>query len=208
MKKYILILFLLFTACAQTNLQTSTQTNTPVLLSIGDSISLGYMNQLSTDLKKYLVVHPPENCRNSYYNSVNVKTWLSELRSTPHIVIWNTGIWNTLHNYLDVPIEQQQRTNEQYREELMQVAETLNATNAKIYFVTTTYITPNDSIFDANKVVELNAIAKDVMNEMNIQVIDIYDFSKTLESEKIDPVHFTSKGFSELGLFIERAIKK
>ena len=71
----------------------------PNVLIIGDSISLGYTEQVKKLLKdKANVVHPPCNCQDSGTGVRSMEAWLGKAKWD--VVHFNFGIWDThlLHN--------------------------------------------------------------------------------------------------------------
>lgn len=201
MSKFLLLLLLV--GCSHVT------SHKKLVLVIGDSISLGYTPYLQKELGSgYEVLHPSDNCRNSRYTLENIDLWISRLPRKPDIVIWNNGIWNTIHDYTEEPIERLGTTVEQYKDDMSAIAAKLQLTSAKLYFNTTTHIAANNTIFNAGYEDLLNASIIGMLSYNNVITIDLNAKSSTLESYKKDPVHYTEEGYEKLAKFIAETIKQ
>ena len=67
---------------------------------IGDSIRMGYCEQLKENLKSIAnVIYPIENCRNTQYTYVSLSNWIGLVKNPLKInaVYWNNGHWDISH---------------------------------------------------------------------------------------------------------------
>ena len=76
------------------------------IILIGDSIRLGYDKYVSESLQDLAnVVFPEENCRFAQYILRNLHYWIEETKiTTPDVIHWNAGLWDTLRIYGDEPL--------------------------------------------------------------------------------------------------------
>ena len=189
----------------------------PTVLVIGDSISLGYTPYLKEELKGNAVVkHIGENARSSTYGCENIGRWIKN--DSIDIILFNWGLWDLVYR---LPAEGnfgeksknrgiQQTDSVTYSNNLEKIIASLRSNNAELYFVTTTYIPNSEPGMFTEDAEKYNSIAKRVMNENGIEIIDIYDISKDLHSKygKGDNnIHYTKKGYKELGIYISRILK-
>lgn len=182
-----------FTGCSQTF-----GGPLPLLFVIGDSTSLNYNTALTNNLSgRYRVQRPNDNCRNSYYTSINASGWLVGGARAPNVIIWNNGLWDSASvGYVpqgESPTSVR-TTNAEYEQNLRNTAAILLATGAKVYFMTTTYVNNSAGGNEFGREAVLNSIATSVMNELGITIIDLYTVSTGLEAYKTDQIHYNSAG--------------
>lgn len=184
------------------------------LLSIGDSISLGYLNSLNKELgTQYNISHPTENCRNSWYTLQNIDLWLSK-EQTPDVIVWNNGLWNVVTDYLSNQpgqIKEQYGTSlEQYESDLRAIAIKLKSTNARIIFLTTTTIdvSKQGQFFEIDKITQLNDVALRIMPELGIEVYDLNAVSVSIQHLFSDGIHFSQEGSDILATAIASEVLK
>ncbi len=203
MKTINILFIILLNSCSYNSIKAHKK----LILVIGDSISLGYTPYLQSDMSQYDIIHPKDNCRNSWYTLQNIDMWINQLPHKPDIIIWNNGIWNTIHDYHDEPIERLGTSIEQYQNDMTNIAIKLKSITNEVYFNTTTHITPNNSIFNAGYENDLNNSVIDIMNNYKIHIIDLNTVSISLESNKIDAVHFDTQGYKKIAEYIEKELK-
>jgi len=88
-------------------------------------------------------------------------------------------------------------------------------TDAKLIFVTTTYVPGNEPGRFAEDPIIYNKAANEVMNKHSVLINDIYKKSKSIHKAYgigNDDVHFSDKGNEQLGelivSFLEKEIRK
>jgi hypothetical protein len=169
-------------------------TEKPNILSIGDSISVGYLAALSRNMPEYDIMHPNDNCRNSFYTLENIDSWLA-LFPNNDMILWNNGVWDTTadywpRQYSTAPIEWYGTTTAQYESNLIQIARKLKATGSRVIFLTTTHILGPP--FNLGYELELNAIAKRVLPLEGVEIFDLYAVSLPLKDARPNQwdVHF------------------
>lgn len=194
----------------------------PQILMIGDSISRGYSpclrEALKADYNVEQIVHPNGvevmNARNSNYTLENIDYMLSKCRNC-EVIIWNNGLWNTSRP--DVSSKQDWPTHyftttEQYQNELVQIAQRLQATGAQVIFTTSSTLPPSTAyFFEVGRERELNEAARTVLEPMGIKIIDIYSFTATLSNEMREFVgtpHWGNTANKLLGNFVANELLK
>ncbi|HOX06747.1 MAG TPA: SGNH/GDSL hydrolase family protein [Planctomycetota bacterium] len=188
----------------------------PNVLIIGDSISLGYMDQVKKLLKdKANVVHPPCNCQDSGTGAKNIEAWLGKTKWD--VVHFNFGIWDThlldngklvsdrsKHKAEDL---KRRHTTEQYVANLGKVLAALEKSGAKLIWASTTpYVSYGE---DTRLLLEKNnAAAKELMDKRGVAVNDLHALAlpKLKEWQSKDGCHFTGPGSAELGKQVAAAI--
>lgn len=161
-----------------------TGSNLRRMLVLGDEVSLSYLHNLRKEFAgKYLIHHPPENCRGTV-NWERLPMWLGPYRQPGYqwdVVIFNLGLG-------DLNTE-----TAAYRAALKSILPQLQATKAKLIWLSTTPL-PNG--WEANavstgkklshseaqaKIKELNAAAAEEFRlASDVQIVDL---SSAIESE-------------------------
>lgn len=164
----------------------------PVILVIGDSISLGYTPVLQSGLSAYNVVHSPCNPPTVVDVNEHIDNWLN-LDARYAAVVFNSGLHDLTYRY--------NTSDSTYEASLRSIAQHIKAKNFNAMFNLSTEVLAGTPAFDANRVVNLNVIASDVMNQAGIPVFDLYSVSQTIPNEHKSPtdVHYTGQGYKVLG---------
>lgn len=222
----ILILFLLLVNLPMTlgeasdNLQDNTL---PRVLLIGDSISLGYTNDVCEMLKGIANVYrPPVNCMHSAYVAENIKNWLSDGKWD--VVHFNAGIWDC--HYLDKNnniisdegrgavsdssgMKRIRTSLEEYEKNLNIILDAIVSAGAIPIFASTTLV-PRWNEEQRAHLRSLNEVAKSLMFYKQVQVNDLYNYSlpNLKEWQANDQAHFTSSGYKKLAKKVSEEILK
>ncbi len=189
MKQFLILSLLVLTACGKGG------TSKPVLLVIGDSISIGYIKPLSQMLAdKYIAVRPTSdtggliNCEGSTNARRNLEKWMKQ-NPSPEVIVWNSGIWDAqkLEYYPDIT------TLQQYEDNLIAIATRLKATKARVIFNTTTNLPLNyPSLVSGREKLE-NDIAWRVLPPLGVEMYDLIAVG-TEDLKLPDGIHFTDHG--------------
>ena len=172
---------------------------------IGDSIrfgatgSDGYGMHVKAKLQDIANVYAPdENCRFAQYTLRYLHEWASNVpKEEMDVVHWNNGLWDVLRLFGDEPLTDI----ETYGIMLKRVYKRIRILfpNAKVIFALSTAVieewgTPN--FFRYNKEIEqYNQKAVEVMNELDVEINDLYTLSKTFNNSlHSDWVHFGTEG--------------
>lgn len=180
----------------------------PNVLIIGDSISMGYMSTVVSELKgKANVLHNPGNAQGTTNGLKNLETWLKAHKWT--VIHFNFGLHDLKHvkiagtsqnsNSFDDP---QQADLKAYSKNLTEIVKKLKITTVPIIYATTTPypggVKPARLPADCDK---YNDAAKAIMKANGIPVNDLHklvkDDLKTLQKPK--NVHFQKVGSAKMG---------
>lgn len=186
-----------------------TERKTKILI-IGDSISLGYTPFVMKSMEdKAIVTHNKGNAQHSGYGLENIETWIQE--DDYDIIQFNWGLWDLCYRHPDSKVQGNRDkingkltfTLEEYGENLEKIVAILKEkSNAKLIFVTTSYVPKEEAGRFETDAVKYNQIAKSVMKKYSIPVNDIYRKSKTIH-EKYgkgnDDVHYQDEGYKLMG---------
>ena len=179
------------------------------VLILGDSISMGYTPVVKRLMRSdTLVTRPNENCAGTTKGVANIDRWLQR-DGGPYDLIWfNFG----LHDMKRVkpngknsndPADARQAEPEVYERQLREIVIKLKATGSALVFATTTPVPaggvkPHRDVDDPER---YNQIARAVMSENGVEVVDLYRFALARQAEiqpRVD-VHFTKAGSAALG---------
>lgn len=185
----------------------------PRVLIIGDSISIGY----TPFVKKYfsnkaIVFHNEGNAQHTGIGLKNIEKWLSDEHWD--IIQFNWGIWDLCYRHPDSK-EYGHRdkingkpefTIEEYATNLDSLVSIIKKkSNAKLIFVTTTYVPEDEPGRHTSDVKKYNDAAKVVMKKHGILVNDIYGQSINIHKEYgegSNNVHYTRQGYEKLSELI------
>jgi len=189
----------------------------PRVLILGDSISLGYTPLVKKALEAEAeVLRPAENCQHTGQGLKRIDVWLGDGKWD--VIHFNFGIWDT--HLLDAkgnlvypePAEQgalkQRHTTEEYRKNLAQLIEKLEATGATLVWASTTPITSRKGErFEAIK--QLNAAAAETAKAHKIEVDDLYEFVMPNADKWLagDHVHFYGEANKQLADQVSKSIR-
>ncbi|WP_200587130.1 SGNH/GDSL hydrolase family protein [Pedobacter segetis] len=191
----------------------------PKILIIGDSISIGYTPFVKSNLKDEAeVIHCKGNAKFTDNGIAHLDEWLGTEKWD--IIQFNWGLWDICYRDPNKPAEYTNRDKikgkittdkKTYEANLQTMVNRLKQTDAKLIFVTTTYV-PDQEIGRYNKdVMAYNAIAKQVMKRNNIVVNDLYAVSKQIHDEyglNDTNVHYKKEGYLKLAVTITEGLTK
>jgi len=211
----------------------------PRVLIIGDSISEGYLFPVREKFKGVANVHhPTENCGDTGLGLQRLDVWLG--KDKWDVIHFNFGLHDL--KYLDAqgkyvpPSKGTQVTSPKvYEEHLRLLVARLKATGAKLVFATITPVPAGSKGRVAGDEKVYNAVAMDVMKELNVPVDDLCAY--VVEVQKKEPpaapiekhakgkkppeakkqaegiqlpanVHFTEQGYNQLAEQVAASIQK
>jgi lysophospholipase L1-like esterase len=202
MKRIVLLISILafLTSCSEKEVN---------ILVIGDSISQGYTPHLKSALEdRAVVAHNKGNARHTGVGIDNLDQWLSDT-IVWDIIVFNWGLHDLCYRHPDSKLYgNRDKVNgsithspDEYQENLDILAGMLKETGARLLFISTTYIPPEEGgRFEGDDIV-YNERAKAVMDKHGIEYLDINSLSKEIhetEGRGIDDVHFTEEGYRQL----------
>lgn len=189
------------------------------ILIIGDSISIGYTPYVWKYFQgKALVSHNPGNGQHTGTGLEKIEEWIGD--EDWDLIQINWGLWDLAYRHPDAKAYGNRDkingevtfTVEEYASNLDQlVTKIKDLTNAKIVFVTTSYVPEEEAGRFASDPIKYNEAAIKVMEKHAIPVNDIYAASKEIHKEYglgISDVHYDEKGSNELGKLIVAFIEE
>lgn len=211
MKKYLLLLFVLI-------IFGSFIPEKPKILIIGDSISIGYTPFVKEALKAdAIVMHTPGNAQHSGTGLLKLEEWIGN--NDWDIIQFNWGLWDLCYRHPDAKVYgNRDKVNgtitfspEEYEKNLTKLVQQLKQTNAKLIFITTSYVPEGEAGRFTGDEIKYNKVAKEIMKENGILVNDIHKTSKKIHKKYMKEegdVHFTEKGYELLANEITNYILK
>ncbi len=182
----------------------------PKILIIGDSISMGYTPYVKQILYDNAIVkHNPGNAQHTGNGFQNINEWLGN--EEWDIIQFNWGLWDLCHRQpSEKGLGKKDKINgvpdysiEEYRSNLDSLVSILKRnTDARLIFLTTTYVPKNEPGRFENDAIKYNEAAIEIMEKHSITVHDIYDQSKSIHEKYgsgSNDVHYTDKGYEKLG---------
>lgn len=195
----------------------------PIVLVLGDSISIGYTASLRNQLSEVATVVRPmanetkaENCSGTLNGVAKVDGWLQRA-GEPDVITFNFGLHDLKRETQSPkrvassdPSDPPQSDPETYRQNLIEIVTKLEATGAKLFYVTTTPVPPGklNPHRDTGDPLLYNAIARQVVQPRGIEVIDLY--GPALENpqwQRPVNVHFTEAGSDALAEVIAKKVR-
>lgn len=189
--------------------------NKPKVLIIGDSISIGYTKYVKEDIqKKARVYHNFGNAQHTGLGVVKLDEWIED--KDWDIIQLNWGLWDIYqrpsYSEVDGTMEKNNRkitcTLEEYATNLDSIVRALQAkTNAKLIFVTTTYVPKNAGGRFENDALRYNEKAKEIMNKHSVLINDIYEKSIPIHKKYrkgVTDVHYSEAGYEALSKLVSQ----
>lgn len=191
----------------------------PNILIIGDSISIGYTPFVKKYFKgKALITHNPGNAEHTGTGLQKIDEWLGEEKWD--IVQFNWGLWDLAYrNPSAKAYGNRDKLNGTVTYSVDEYATNLDSlityikskTQAKLIFVTTTYVPSEEAGRFTSDVEKYNDAAKLVMKKHEVEVNDIYKKSLKIHKDYgkgSDDVHYSSKGYRKLSESINNFLEK
>ena len=206
-KIFFIILVLVFT------LSTAFKNKKTNILIIGDSISIGYTPSVKNFfLDKATVLHNDGNAQHTGTGLQKIEEWLGN--KNWDVIQFNWGLWDLCYRHSDSK-EYGNRdkingkpefTIDEYASNLDSlVAIIKKKSNAKLIFVTTSYVPKDEPGRRKSDVEKYNKAAKLVMKKHNILINDIYEQSIAIHNrygKGAKDVHYTTIGYNKLSELI------
>ena len=163
----------------------SCQHDKPKILIIGDSVSIGYTPFVTEKLRDIAdVSHNPGNAQHTGTGLDNIETWIGG--NDWDIIQFNWGLWDLCYRNPDSKVQgHRDKKNGTITYSIHEYASNLDSiitilktkTDAKLIFVTTTYVPENEAGRFQNDAIRYNEAAKKIMKKHSIIVNDIYEQS-------------------------------
>ncbi|MBN3582964.1 SGNH/GDSL hydrolase family protein [Algoriphagus aestuarii] len=197
---------------------TSFNQEKPKILIIGDSISIGYtpiVQEYFSDQAS--VYHNPGNAEHTGTGLQKIEEWLGD--EEWDIIQFNWGLWDLAYRHPESKeYGNRDKVNgkitfsiEEYESNLDSLVTIIQEkTDAKLIFVTTTYVPKKEAGRFEKDAGKYNKVAKSIMKKHGILINDLYPSSKKIHSKlglgEAD-VHYTPEGYKELGKIVYEFIK-
>lgn len=194
-------------------------TSQPKVLIIGDSISIGYTPYVKKHFSgEAIVQHNPGNAQHTGTGLQKIDEWLGDEKWD--IIQFNWGLWDLCYRDPDSKVQgNRDKVNgeitydiEAYMSNIDSIVSMLQSkTEAKLIFVTTTYVPENEAGRFSEDAVRYNDAAKTIMKKHGVNVNDIYEASIAIHKEygiSPDNVHYTEEGYKEISKLIIGYLEK
>lgn len=185
----------------------------PKVLIIGDSISIGYTPFVKQQLEmKADVFHNPGNAQHTGTGLNKIKSWIG--KEEWDIIQFNWGLWDLCYRHPNSIVQgKRDKVNGNLTFSLEEYAANLDAivrlikefSDAKLIFVTTTYVPEKEAGRFKQDAAKYNEVAIQIMNKHQVLVNDIYTSSEQIHKilgKGTDDVHYRTEGYKELGKLI------
>lgn len=182
------------------------------ILSIGDSISMGYREALSAALADIgAVERPATNCSDSRTHIANMACWVGN--TAWDVIIFNCG----LHDIKRASAaDQNQVPLDEYGRNLQRIVSFLKPRATHLVWVTTTPVV--DETHQSTRpfhrytkdILRYNSLATAVMHTHRLPQCDLHTWVLTMSKEQVigaDGVHFTPTGYQGAGEFVAAFVR-
>jgi hypothetical protein len=191
----------------------------PRILIIGDSISIGYTPYVEAYFSgKAVVSHNPGNAQHTGTGLKNIEDWIGD--GDWDIIQFNWGLWDLCYK---VPSAEGQAYKDKihgtmlcslddYVSNLDSIVTILQEkSDAKLIFLTTTYVPEDEPGRFSNDVGKYNEAAKSIMQNHSVTVHDIYKESVAIHNvfgKGSSDVHYTPEGYKKLGSIVAEYLEE
>lgn len=209
----------IFIAISWILLLTGSVQEKPRVLIIGDSISIGYTPFVKESLDSVAdVFHNPGNAQHAGTGLDKIEDWI--VGEEYNIIQFNWGLWDLCYRHTDSKTQGNRdkingeitHTVEEYTAKLDSIVSILKkTTEAKLLFLTTTYVPENEAGRFKRDAIRYNEAAKAVMEKHSVAVNDIYEQSleiHKMHGKGLDDVHYSTQGYKRLGELVAKFLKK
>ena len=196
-----------------------TQAHASSILIIGDSISAGYTPYVRRDLPCVEHSLTPGNSRDSGFLLQHIPNWL--FKKHYKLMVFNAGLWDIAHlaptpenrwNLAHSTDGPPTTLPEDYRSNLEKAVQRMRKSGALVIFVTSTDVPGKAPGRRNDDIVAYNHIARAVMEQQHVPVIDAYTFMLAHQDlhqlRRGNPVHYTEIGYKLLAGKIVSELKK
>ncbi len=191
----------------------------PRILIIGDSISGGYTPYVQEYFKdKAIIIRINENGQHTGFGLKRIREYIGN--ENWDIIHFNYGLHDLCYRHPDSKLYGNRDkikgklpfSIEQYETNLDSLVKVMKElSNAKLIFVTTTYVPEHEAGRFAKDPQLYNKVAKRIMKKHNVKINDIYKKSISIH-EKYglgnDDVHYTEKGNELMGKLVYQFLEK
>ncbi|MFD1630151.1 SGNH/GDSL hydrolase family protein [Pseudopedobacter beijingensis] len=188
------------------------------VLIIGDSISIGYFPTVKKDLvNEAEVFHNPGNAQHTGTGLRMLDKWLGDQKYD--VIVFNWGLWDLCYRHPESTVQGRRDklngeityTVDVYEKNIEELVKRLKKTSAKLVFVTTTMIPPDEAGRFEGDEITYNDAAKAVMKKYDVEICDLHKHSIDIHKKyklKDGDVHYTAEGYQKLAEPVISAIKQ
>ena len=191
----------------------------PKILIIGDSISIGYTPFVQEKFgESAIVVHNPGNAQHTGTGLDKIEEWIGE--EDWDIIQFNWGLWDLCYRHPDSKeYGNRDKINgtltyslEEYQANLdALVTKIQKLSDAKLIFVSTTYVPENEAGRFKKDPKKYNQVTKKIMKEHGVLINDLYKPSISIHKSNglgDNDVHYTPEGYKQLAEIIYEFLEK
>ncbi len=188
------------------------------ILIIGDSISMGYTPFVKESLSnKADVFHNKGNAQHTGTGKEMLEEWLGDTEWD--IIAFNWGLWDLCYRHPESKVQGNRDkingtvtfTVEQYAANMDTIVTRLQDTGAKLLFINTTVVPPNEAGRFEGDEIKYNNAALAVMEKHGIPVHDLYQYSIDIHQKHMlgeGDVHYTTEGYKALSESVTETIRE
>ncbi len=185
---------------------------------IGDSISLGYFPHVKKALENDAEVsHNPGNAQHTGTGLRLLDKWLGD--GQYDVILFNWGLWDLCYRNPASDMQGQRDklngeitfTVDRYQSNMEGLVQRLLKTGAKLIFVTSTVIPPDEAGRFEGDEVTYNEAAAAIMDKYGVEVLDLHRYSVAVHKEHKrgdGDVHYTVEGYQKLADIVVDAVRK
>jgi hypothetical protein len=177
------------------------------VLLIGDSIRLGYEEEVKKELQgEYEVWGPEENCRFAKYTLRGMWDWAEPMKGS-RIVHWNNGLWDVCKLFGDGHFSDK----DEYVECMCRVAKILLSRHDKVIFATTTPVTEQNPHNRNEDIIAFNEALVPRLKELGVIINDLHALVySNIDAyiRKDDNIHLTEEGIKVCAEQVARVIRE
>lgn len=217
MRKEIVAVLLFLVGSLSAGAETSTSdSELPKVLIIGDSISIGYTSYVRELLKGEAVVkHNQGNAKYTWYGLQNLDKWLGD--ESWDVIHFNWGLWDLCYRHPDSKVQgKRDKANgtvcaspEEYGRNLEKLVERLEKTGAVLIWANTTVVPEGEAGRFVDDDLKYNQVAEAIMKKHNIRMNDLNALTRTFSAELfLGPgnVHYVDAGYEKLAVQVVEEI--
>ena len=191
------------------------KTDQPMVLMIGDSISLGYTPHVTRLLEgKAVVSHAPGNAEHTGTGLQLLEDWIGETKWS--VIYFNWGLWDLCYRHPDSKHQGKRdkingsitTTLRQYEQNLDLLVSRLKETNAVLIWANTTVVPEDEAGRFVGDDKRYNDVAAKVMKKHDIAISDLNELTSDFTPDLFESpgnVHYTNEGYRLIG---ERVAKQ
>lgn len=197
-----------------------TEKDLPRVLLIGDSISIGYTDDVVQMLKgKAVVERVKGNAGDTGRGLERLPQWLEAGHGKWDVIHFNWGLWDLCYRNPESKTQGRRdkvngtitHTPQQYGQNLEKIVTLLKETDAKLIWASTTPVPEGEAGRKVGDDVVYNRVAAEIMTQNKIPINDLHKLMKPhMKSLTVAPgnVHFTREGSKLLARQVAAAIEK